>query len=180
MRKLIFDILTTAAMAAGLPYESDYKKRIYEAPMVIKDALLPLPRIEIQILKAPVKSYRRSLSKFPTPEKEYTHRTIRKALDQVITPVRLAIVANDENWLKDFAHSLHRDLPRKIADGHNNIVKIEIEAVESNGFGSKLVEVSIKKKLTKVFHLRFTSLVTRDDDVALIKDVEVTPTYSEE
>lgn len=177
MEDLILETLTTAAMAAGLP--KDGKERVYKAPVEIKDALLPKPRIEIQIFKAPVKPHRRKLSAYPTPGRENTHRTIRKSLEQVLYPVRLAIVANDENWLKDFAHSLHRDLPRKIADGHNNVVKIEVEAVESTGGGSKLVDVAIKKKLTKVFHLRFTALVTRDEETAWIKDVEINADYQQ-
>lgn len=177
MRNLIFETVTTAAMTAGLP--DDGKKRIYEAPVEMKDALLPKPRIEIQILKAPVKPLKKKLAKYPTPGKETTHRTIRKAIDQIVYPVRVAIISNDENWLKDFAHSLHTGLPRKVADRHNNIVKIEVEAVESTGGGSRLVEVTIKKKLSRVFHLRFIGLVTRDEETAWIKDVEINAEYQQ-
>ncbi|WP_321402704.1 hypothetical protein [Maridesulfovibrio sp.] len=173
MKDLIFETLIAAAMAAGLPADADGKKRTYEAPVKMKDALLPKPRIEIQLFKASVKAAKQSVSKFATPGKEQDYRTIRKAIDHVFQPVRLTIVSDDENWLKDFAHSLHTGLPRQVADRHNNIVKIDVEAVESTGGGSKLVKVAIKEKLTKVFHLRFTGLITRDEETAWIKDVEI-------
>ncbi|GEM_PF-1442954 len=173
MKDLIFETLSTAAMASGLEPLADGTRPIYEAPVEMDEIMLPKPRIEIQILKAPVKPFKKKLAKYPTPGKEDTHRTIRKALDQVVCPVRVAIISNDEKWLKDFAHTLHRDLPRKIADRHNNVVKIEVEAVESTGGGSKLVKVASLEKLSKVFHLRFTGLVTRDEETAWIKDVEI-------
>ncbi|WP_415714398.1 hypothetical protein [Maridesulfovibrio sp.] len=180
MRNLIFETITKAAMAAGLPAGADGKPPIYEAPVEIKDALLPNPRIEILLTKAPVKPVNTKLAKFATPEKEDTHRTVRTALDQVTQPVRLSIVTKDENWLKDFAHSLHTGLPRSLADRHNNVVKVSVEAVDSTGGGSKLVKVAIKEKLTKVFHLRFTGLVTRDSEVAWIKEADINVDYKQE
>lgn len=177
MKDLIFETITTATMAAGLELTADGKPPIYEVPVEIDEIMLPSPRLEILLTKATVKPLKKKLSKFPTPGKEETHRTIRNALDQVIQPVRLVVVAKDENWLKNFAHSLHRDLPRKVSDRHNNVVKIEVEAVESTGGGSKLVKIGIMEKLTKVFHLRFTGLVTSDTETAWIKDADFDVNY---
>ncbi|WP_027178596.1 hypothetical protein [Maridesulfovibrio bastinii] len=173
MRNLIFETLTTAAIAAGLPLKTDGEAPIYEAPVEMSDKLLPKPRIEIQLTKAQVKHLSRKLSKYPSPGKEDLYRTVRKAIDQIIQPVRLSIISNDENWLADFSHRLHRDLPRQLADRHNNNVLVSIEAVESTGGGSKLVDVAIKRKLIKVFHLRFSGYVTMDDETVWIKDVNI-------
>jgi len=173
MKDLIFETLTTAAMTAGLEPMADGKIPVYEAPVEIDDIMLPQKRIEIQLFKATVKAAKQTVSKFATPGKEQDYRTIRKAIDHVFQPVRLTIVSDDENWLKDFAHSLHTGLPRQVTDRHNNIVKIDVEAVESTGGGSKLVKVASLEKLSKVFHLRFTGLITRDEETAWIKDVEI-------
>lgn len=177
MRNLIIETLTTAAVAAGLPETVGDKETVYEAPVSISDKLLPKPRIEILITKAKVKHLGRKLAKYPTPEKEDTYRTVRLAIDQVLQPVRLSIISADEDWLEDFAHSLHRDLPRQLADGHNNNIKVSIDAVESTGGGSKLVDVAIKRKLIKVFHLRFTGLVTSDSETAWIRDTDFNVDY---
>lgn len=173
MRNLIFETLTTSAIAAGLPLKTDGKAPIYEAPVEMSDKLLPKPRIEILLTKAKVKHLNRKLSKYPSPGKEDSYRTVRKAIDQIIQPVRLSIISNDENWLADFSHRLHRDLTRQIADRHNNNVLVSIEAVESSGTGTKLVEVGINKKLIKIFHLHFCGYVTMDDETAWIKDVNI-------
>ncbi|WP_291325250.1 hypothetical protein [Desulfovibrio sp. UCD-KL4C] len=180
MRKLIFKTLTTAAIAAGLPETINGKETVYEAPVTISDQMLPKPRIEIQIMDVAVKPSGRKLSKFPSPNKETTHRTIRTAKDLIVQPVRMAIIANDEKWLEDFAHSLHSGLPRRVADRYNNNVSIQVEAVKSSGGGTKLVKIDLKTKLVKIFHIRFSGYVTTDSETPWIKDTDINTDYKRE
>lgn len=176
MRNLIFEILTAAVMAAGLPADPGGEDVVYEGPVKIKDALLPSPRVEIQIMDQAVKPSGRKLAKFSRSE----NRTIRTAKDMVIQPVRLSIIAKDQNWLEEFAHSLHRDLPRKIADRYNNVVSVQVETVKSSGGGSKLVKVGLKTKLEKIFHIRFTGFVTTDSKTPWLEDTEINVDYKKE
>lgn len=176
MRNLIFETLTNAAMAAGLPLDPAGDDVVYKAPVKLSDIMLPCPRVEIQFMDALVKHSGRKLAKVSGPDS----RTVRVAKDMVIQPVRLAIIAKDENWLEDFAHSLHRDLPHKLADGYNNVVSVQVEAVKSSGGGTDMVEIDLKTKLVRVFHIRFTGFVTRDRETPWIKDVDFNVDYKQE
>jgi hypothetical protein len=180
MRNLIFETLTNAAHAAGFPQAAEGKENIYEAPVTTSDGLLPKPRIEIQLMDVVAKFSDRKLSKFPSPEKETTHRTIRTAKDLIVQPVRMAIIANDEKWLEDFAHSLHSGLPRRTADRYNNDVVIQVEAVKSSGGGTKLVKIDLNTKLVKVFHIRFSGYVTTDSETPWIKEANINTDYKKE
>ena len=179
MRNLIFETLTTALLAAGLTEEGGAKV-VYEAPVKIKDALLPSTRVEIQLMDVASKPSGRKLAKFASKDKDTTHRTVRTAKDLIVQPVRMAIIANDSGWLESFAHSLHRDLPRRIADRYNNDVAIQIETVKSSGGGTKLVTIDLTTKLVKVFHLRFPCYVTIDSETPWLKDAEINVDYKKE
>lgn len=171
MRLTSKTIITAAAVAAGLPESAIMDKPDKET------ATLPKKRIELSYLQEQYRRTGRPIKKFPTQGSEETHRTIRREVHSVRLPVRVAIHADDEGWLKTYAHAFLAALPKRALDGFGNTVSIKVDKAEYGGFVSKMVEVF--KKRTKTFHISFTGMTTSDMEVPLIRDVTLTPNYRE-
>ena len=171
MRSIATDIITAAAVAAGLP----------EASVMIepeKDGVtLPKRRVEISYLAEQYRRTGRPVRKTPTPGKETTHRTLAREKHAVRLPVRAAIRADDEAWLKEFSRCFVAALPKRMTDEHGNTVTMAVEKAEYGGFTKKAVEVF--KKRSKTFHITFTGMTTIENEIPLIKSVDIIPSYRE-
>lgn len=172
MRQTAFAIIRAAAMAAGLPADA-----IMNAPDK-EGVTLPKRRVECSTLTEQYHSSGRFVGKFPTPGKEHTFRTLRRARYDVRLVVRAAIRADDEAWLAAFAEAFLLALPKRAADAHGNRVTVSVDKAEYGGFTRRMVEAFTKR--SKTFHVTFTGMTTRDSDIPLIRDVTFTPTYREE
>lgn len=171
MRQVATDIITTAAVAAGLP----------ESAVMIepeKDGItLPKKRVELSYLTEQYRRTGRPVRKSPTPGKETTHRTLVREKHAVRLPIRASIRADDEAWLKNFSRCFVTALPKRMTDEHGNTVTVAVEKAEYGGFTKKAVEVF--KKRSKTFHITFTGMTIIENEIPLIKSVDIIPSYRE-
>jgi len=171
MRQAATEIITSAAVAAGLAESS-----VMIAPD--KDGVtLPKKRVEISYLAEQYTRTGRPIRKRPTPGKEKTHRTLSREIHSVRLPVRVAIRADDEAWLKEYSRRFVEALPKRSVDDNGNTVSVAVEKAEYGGFTKKAVEVF--KKRSKTFHITFTGMTTTDTEIPLITSVKITPKYRE-
>lgn len=171
MRQFATGIIRAAATAAGLP-ES--------AVMVEPDkdgVTLPKRRVEISYLAEQYTRTGRPVRKRATVGKERTHRTLTREKYAVRLPVRAAIRADDETWLKDFSRRFVAALPKRTIDENGNAVTVAVDKAEYGGFTTKAVEVF--KKRSKTFHITFTGMTTAENEIPLITSVTITPEYRE-
>jgi hypothetical protein len=171
MRQIATDIVKAAAVAAGLP----------ETAVMVepdKDGItLPGKRVEISYLAEQYARTGRPVRKRATVGKELTHRTLTREEHAVRLPVRAAIRADDEVWLKDFSRRFVSALPKRTTDENGNAVTVAVEKAEYGGFTTKAVEVF--KKRSKTFHITFTGMTTIENEIPLITSVTITPEYRE-
>ncbi|WP_419787218.1 hypothetical protein [Pseudodesulfovibrio sp.] len=171
MRQIATAIITAAAVAAGLP----------ESAVMIepeKDGItLPKKRVEISYLAEQYTRTGRPLRKRPTTGKEKTHRTLTRERHAIRLPVRAAIRADDEAWLKEFSSRFEAALPKRTTDEDGNAVAVSVEKAEYGGFTTKTVEVF--KKRSKTYHVTFTGRTTTENEIPLITSVTITPKYRE-
>lgn len=171
MRKTAFAIIQTAAVTAGLA-----ETTVMHTPD--KDSkTLPARRIEISYQPEQYRRTGRPVAKTPTQGREDSYRTLRREIHSVRLPVRVAIRADDETWLRDVSAAFCAALPKRTIDAHGNAVRVAVERAEYGGFTRRMVEVF--KKRSKTFVITFTGMTTRDSEIPLVKDVTITPNYTE-
>lgn len=171
MRTTAFAIIRDAAVAAGLP-----EAAVLHAPD--KDGPdLPKRRVEVSYLPEQYRRTGRPVDKRPTSGSEDTHRTLRREIHSVRLPVRAAIRADDDAWLRAFAAAFCAALPKRATDEAGNIVRVAVDKAEYGGFTRRMVEVF--KKRSKTFFVTFTGMTTRDSEIPLIRNVTITPNYRE-
>ena len=171
MRQIATDTITAAAVTAGLP-----KSAVMIEPD--KDGItLPNKRVAIAYLTEQYTRTGRPIRKRATVGKERTHRTLTREREAVRLPVRAAIRADDEAWLKQFSRRFVAALPKRTADEYGNAVSVAVQKAEYGGFTTKKVEVF--KKRSKVFHIMFTGMTTTENEIPLITSVTITPDYRE-
>jgi len=171
VRQVATEIITAAAIAAGLP-----ESAVMIAPD--KDGItLPDKRVEIAYMAEQYTRTGRPIRKRPTLGKEKTHRTLTREKYAVRLPVRAAIRADDEAWLKDFSRRFVAALPKRSTDENGNTVTVAVGKAEYGGFTTKAVEVF--KKRSKSFHITFTGMTTTETEIPLITSVTITPNYRE-
>jgi len=171
MRQTATDIVTKAAMTAGLPG----KAIMIEAE---KDSVtLPKRRVEIGFLTESYKYTGRPVRKRPSKVNAKTHRTFTRERHSIRLPVRVVIRSDDEGWLKEFSRRFLAALPKRTVDGDGNSVTVAVEKAKYGGFTKKAVEVI--KKRSKTYHIALTGMTTADTEIPLIKSVRFDPKYRE-
>lgn len=165
MRVLARQIITDAAVLAGMAAES-----VMDAPEK-QSIILPMPRLELEYMPESLdRSYQR-VSKFASAENPETHRTVRARIYKRELVCRATIRADDEDWLAQFANGFIAALPGKTSDASNNLVVVAAAKAVRGGFGYKTVEAFIKRSNT--VHVVFEGMIAKDEDVPLIKDVNL-------
>ena len=105
------------------------------------------------------------------PEDPVTHRVIRSRIYSSTLTVRAVVRCDDEAWLETFVKDFILAMPHKSADSDNNLVTIQTTRAVRGGFGYKMVEVF--KKRSNALHITFTGMLCRDDQLPLIRDVNI-------
>lgn len=165
MRILAKRIISESAVAAGVGADA-----VMDAPD--KDsAILPVPRVELAYKDGSMKKSFARLSTFPTPGLETTHMTVRDRIYTVDLPVHVTVVCADESWIETFFTGFIRALPDSGTDDIGNLVSVAASRSALGGFGSKLVEVFIKRRNT--ITITFSGIVTRDTAYPLIRSADV-------
>lgn len=165
MRTLATEIITDAAVTAGLDND-----RIMPAPKK-ESNLLPVPRLEISWMpEALTRSFKR-VAKWPSLLHLGTHRTLRARLYKRVIAVRAEVHAEDEDWLESFVVDFITALPAKVADAAGNLVTVSAQRAVRAGFEYRMVEVF--KKRSNAVHIEFAGMICRDDELPLIRQVNV-------
>lgn len=164
MRTLAKQIISTAAIAAGMPVASIMDKPSQQS------ALLPMPRLEIEMMPQDIKRRPRLFALLPGANPA-THVTHRWRTHDFSLQVRAEIRADNEAWLEQFFKDFIVGLPGKIADAGGNLVTVRPYRAERGGFESKLVEVFVKRSIP--VWITFAGGLYRDDQVPLITDINI-------
>lgn len=162
-------VITNAAVAAGFASTAVMHKPEGS------ERLLPGKRVEMDFQSGALKYSPRKIAKFDAGE-EGTHRTVRTRVYKRSPMARVVLVSDDEQWLEDATLNFLSALPRRVADSQNNLVGVMATKAEMGGFTSKIVEVF--KKRTSAIHIEFTGMICRDQDVPLIREVNLVDNIS--
>jgi len=165
MRILAGQIIRDAAEVAGVASDAVMDKPDKDTVM------LAVPRVELVYKEGTMKKSFARLSKFPTPNQETTHRTIRDRIYTLELPVQATVVCDDEAWIETFLWGFVGALPDSVADDLGNLVTVSATRSALGGFGARMVEVFIKRKNT--ITITFAGIITRDTVLPLIRSVDV-------
>ena len=153
MRELISDVITKAALKAGLP-----EGRIFG--LAAGDNLtLPRPRLEIEYLPG---SYERTGRKLAVT-RAGGMQTTKKELYEAAFDLTANALADDEAWLAAFEYGFVAAFPRGVDDARGNWVQIRVEKATFSTPPEKRVgdkEIKVFTKVNTLFALRFTGRVT--------------------
>lgn len=152
-------------MRAGLPESAVMDKPEKET------LLLPKKRLQLDYLPQSFARKPRYIARMASTDNPDTYRTLRSRVYETTLTVRAEVVADDENWLETFVSDLLMELPYKVANDANDLVRVAAVRSVLGGFASKMVEVFVKR--ANALHITFTGLVCRDVEVPLITDVNV-------
>jgi len=164
VRALAKEIITTAAIAAGMTAASIMDKPAKQS------ALLPTPRLEIEMMPQDIKRQPRRFARLPGVNPA-THVTHRWRTHNFSLQVRVEIRADNEEWLEQFFKIFILGLPGKTADAGGNLVTVRPYRAERGGFESKMVEVFVKRSIP--VWITFAGGLYRDDQVPLITDINI-------
>ncbi len=88
------------------------------------------------------------------------------------------VLSEDEDWLSDFSHAFVAALPKGVNDKHGNWVGIRVEKATFSRPPDKRVGdtvIEVFKKADKLFELKFTFRITKDEKHDLIPDFNILP-----
>lgn len=158
-------IIESAAVTAGMPSSSVMDKPAKQ------NITLPVPRLELDYMPETLERSFQRIVKFNSVTDPTIYRTIRSRLYKRTLTVRAEVRSDDEAWMEAFAVDFIIALPGKTADENNNLVSIKAAQAVRGGFGSRMVEVFVKR--SNAIHVIFTGMICRDDDLPFIRDVNV-------
>lgn len=164
MRALAKEIITAAAVAAGMGAANIMDKPAQQS------ALLPLPRLEIEMMPQEIKRQPRRFARLPG-DAPATHVTHRWRTHTMSLQVRVEIRADNEGWLEQFFKDFITGLPGKTVDAAGNLVTVAPYRAERGGFESKLVKVFTRRSIP--VWITFKGGIYRDEQVPLITDVNL-------
>jgi len=165
MRALAKQIITDAAVSSGMALKSVMEKPAKQS------IILPMPRLELEyMLEELERSYRR-IAKFESAANPTTHRTVRSRIYKRELTVRATIRSDNEGWLAQFTNDFIVSLPVRTADSNNNLVTVVATRAVRGGFGYRMAEAFIKR--SNAVHIVFSAMITKDEDIPLIRDVNL-------
>ncbi len=88
------------------------------------------------------------------------------------------VLSEDEDWLSDFSHAFVAALPKGLNDKRGNWVGIRVEKATFSRPPDKRVDetvIEVFKKADKLFELKFSFRVTKDEKQSLIPDFNILP-----
>lgn len=168
MHKLVFEVVEKAALEAGLP-----QGRVM--PQVKKDNLtIKRPRIELAFLPEIYRRTGRTLDW----KRSRTEQVRKRELYEADLTVYANVLSEDEDWLSDFSHAFVAALPKGLNDKRGNWVGIRVEKATFSRPPDKRVDetvIEVFKKADKLFELKFTFRITKDEKHDLIPDFNILP-----
>ena len=174
MRELTTQIITAAAMAAGLP-----EGRVLDLSKA-DNLTIPRPRIELQWLPETYTRTGRKLGRRKGASKGKL--VLRKELYTAKLQVSANVLVEDEAWLAAFSVAFVKAFPRGVNDAQGNWVTIRAEKAEWLNKPSPrigLEKIQVFKKAAQLFVIGFTWRLTEETEQQLIERVTLaikTPT----
>lgn len=172
MRIFATDIITRAALAAGLP-----EGRVID--MVKKDNLtIERPRLELQFMPEKYTRSGRTLGL----SRDGAVQTRRRELYVVEQDVAANALADDGAWLESFSYAFIASLPRGKNDANGNWVKIRAQKATfsrppDRRVGDRVIEVFTRAN--RLFLITFTWRVTREETENLIPSFDFNITHKQ-
>lgn len=173
MRTLVETIITQAAVAAGFSADA-----VMDKPERESQALLASSRVQFDYQPAALDWSPRRIAKFASATSPDTHRTVRKRTYRRSVLVRVELISDDESRLETATRAFLAALPGRTADGDDNLVTIRASKAELKGFGGRTVEVF--KRRSTLIHVQFTDMICSDEEIPLIRDVNLVDNLSAE
>ena len=164
MQALAFDIIANAAQAAGLDRAAVMDKPEKET------VLLAERRVQVEFLPARLERSGRPVGKSRTDIDGHPYRSLRRAIYNRVLEVSAEVIGNDEDWVESFVEGFLRALPRRTADGDNNLVTVEAFTARRGGYAGKMVEVFVKRRCA--VHIRFSGMIHQDEQLPFITECE--------
>lgn len=164
---LIRNVITTAALAAGLP-----EGRVMGTPSASDNLTLPRPRLEVDILP---ETFTRSGRKLGIQRRDLRQNT-KKELYTVRLDVTCNVLAEDETWLTGFCRAFLVNLPRGFQDEVQNHVQLTATEASFSLPPSKRVgesTISVFSRMEALLHLVFTWRVTAETERDLIQTATI-------
>ena len=166
---LVREIITTAALAAGLP-----EGRVLGTPSAADNLTLKRPRLEVDILP---EAYSRTGRKLAVRRLE-ARQAVKKELYTARLEATCNVLAEDETWLTAFCQDFLAKLPHGFNDEAGNFVKLAASEATFSTPPAKRVgtaEIKVFSRADKWLHLIFTWRVTLETERDLIHTVNVKP-----
>lgn len=166
---LVREVITTAALAAGLP-----EGRVLGTPSTSDNLTLKRPRLEVDILP---ETYVRTGRKLAARRLE-ARQTVKKELYSVRLEATCNVLAEDEAWLTAFCRGFLAKLPRGFNDDAGNYVKLTASEARFSMPPAKRVgtaEIKVFSRADTLLHLIFTWRVATETERDLIHTVNIKP-----
>lgn len=166
MRSLAESIITTAAVAAGVP-----EAAVMDEPDKQRSAILPKPRLEIGWLPEDLVRDRRRLARLPRPAtpEEDTHAVTRWVVYRRTLRGRLTLRTEDGDSLETMSRAFLLALPKSAPDADGNLVTIRADKAVRGGFNSRVAEPLPERSCA--IHVSFAGWLCRDESTPWIKQV---------
>lgn len=161
MQVFATDIITRAALAAGLP-----EGRVMDQSAA-DNLTIERPRIELQCLPERYSRSGRTLAYRRTK----TELVRKRELYVVDLSVAAHVLAEDRDWLAEFCYGFAAALPRGANDSRGNWVKIRADKATFSRPPDKRVGnavIAVFERANQLFSLTFTWRITAEDAENLI------------
>ena len=168
MRTLAMEIITAAALAAGMP-----EGRVTDVSA--KDNLtLARPRLEVDFLPDSLTRTGRKLAVSRAGDTQ----TTKKELYEVRFDLTAHVFADDPAWLEAFEYGFIAALPRGVADARGNWVKVRAAQATFKKDPTRRVgagEITVFTNVDTLFLVTLTGRVTAEEEQALLTTFEIVP-----
>lgn len=158
--------LRTAAVAAGIAEAAVLRKSERESL-----PLLPPVRLQIEVLDGQLDRKPRRVAKFASPTQPETHRVVRSRVYAETLVLRAELAAEIEAEVESLARTFLLALPRCLADAQGNVVRVRAQRATRGGYAARMVEAMPTRTVS--VHVAFVGMVTRDEEIPLILDVNL-------
>ena len=164
MRTLALEIITAAAMAAGLP-----EGRVMDVS-ASDNLTLPRPRLEVAFLPD---SFTRTGRKLDA-RRQGAALKLKTELYEVRFDLTAQVYADDGVWLENFERAFITAFPRGVDDAAGNWVRVRVNEATFKSEPTKRVgskEIKVFTKVDTLFLITLTGRVTEAEEQDLIQQI---------
>jgi hypothetical protein len=168
MRAKAMEIITTAALKAGLP-----EGRVMDVS-ASDNLTLVRPRVEVDFLPESLTRTGRKLH----VERHGKKQTIKKELYEVRLDLTAHVYADNEAWLEAFEYLFVAAFPRGVEDIRGNWIKIRVTEATFKKVATKRIgieEIKVFTNFDTLFLVTMTGRITIEEERELLATFEIAP-----